>query len=370
MKTPFLFSPDNVRGVLETLPSVAGLLSDPGEEGVPSEAWPDALRKTDREVYRWLANTHYSHLADAVGHLERVHDAGCTFGDLLTTRSREQFASRTAEVLIADDLLDRGYGVSTFERSGESLPDLLVKGDGIDVAVEVYSPRELLAVDAWVDDLKDLLMNSDIRADYNFSIDTTIERAIPPSHEQFDPWGPSKFLEQTGEEVFEEIRSDVASALADLRPLDKVYPHPGTPLLTAVTIEDVTEGSEEGPARNGSLSYPGFGGYSPAGVFRTIVERAQKKARKRQAEGADATASALVVYLMGTKIAEDLLHPAHLSGAEEALEEIDPTEYGLDVIAFPVRALPRGLASVLTVGDDATLSVAAVQAMFGQVTPT
>src|SRR6266498_4753407 len=131
MGTPILFSPENVRNVLVKLPSVAALLPDPALEGEPSDAFPGVLRKTQREVYRWIANTHYEHLADAVVHLERVHAAGCTFGSLLTTRDREQFVSLTAEVLVADDLLRRGYAVSTIPRSDRVSPDLHVVADEI-----------------------------------------------------------------------------------------------------------------------------------------------------------------------------------------------------------------------------------------------
>jgi hypothetical protein len=54
------------------------------------------------------------------------------------------------------------------------------------------------------------------------------------------------------------------------------------------------------------------------------------------------------------------------SGAGAALHEIDSQGYGLDVIAFVVRALPQGLAALLTVADDTTLMEAQVQAVFGQ----
>jgi hypothetical protein len=131
---------------------------------------PGVLRKTQREVYRWIANTHYEHLADAVLHLERVHAAGCTFGSLLSTRDREQFVSLTAEVLVADDFLRRGYEVQTVQRSDQVSPDLLVVVDGLDVAVEVYSPRELLAVDAWVKEVSDLLNYVDVKASYASSV--------------------------------------------------------------------------------------------------------------------------------------------------------------------------------------------------------
>ena len=79
MRTPILFSPAKVKEVLEGMPAVAALLPDPELEGQPSVAFPRFLRKTEREVYRWIANTHYEHLAAAVLHLERAHAAGCRF---------------------------------------------------------------------------------------------------------------------------------------------------------------------------------------------------------------------------------------------------------------------------------------------------
>jgi hypothetical protein len=55
-----------------------------------------------------------------------------------------------------------------------------------------------------------------------------------------------------------------------------------------------------------------------------------------------------------------------LNQAEAVLDEVDPTDYGLDVIAFVVRALPRGLAYVLAVADDARLTIGQLDALFGQ----
>lgn len=50
-------------------------------------------------------------------------------------------------------------------------------------------------------------------------------------------------------------------------------------MLTTVELDNVQPPPELGPVRRGAISYPGFGGYSAAGVFRTIVGRAQKKAK-------------------------------------------------------------------------------------------
>jgi hypothetical protein len=370
MSTAILFSPGNVQAVLADMPSVAGLLPDPAIEGVSSEAFPGVLRKTEREVYRWIANTHYPHLAEAVVNLERVHAAGCRFGDLLTTSDRERYMSLIAEALVADDLIRRGYAVSTIKPSDQPSPDLLVVADGIDVAVEVYSPRELLAVDAWIKEVSDLLNYVDVSASYSSSVETVLQQTIPPPIPpepwRHDPWAPAVMLAQTRGQVIADITCDVEDALRHLRPLRNVYRHSPTPLLTTVELEDVRAASELGPVRRGSISSPGFSGYSPAGVFRKVVERALRKARRRQTQGVSATARALVVYLMGTQIAEDLTHPAHLSQAEAFLDGIDPREYGLDVIVFVVRAIPEGLAAVLTVVEDTNLTIRQVQAMFGQ----
>jgi hypothetical protein len=368
VSTAILFSPEKVRRVLASLPSLAALILDPAIEGVESEAFPGVLRKTRRELYRWIANTHYEHLGEVVRQLERVLAAGCRFDRLLATRDREQFVSDTAEVFVAEDLLDRGYTVSAIPRSGRASPDLYVVADGTDVGIEVYSPRELVAVDEWVREVSDLLSYADVRASYSSSVKTELERSIPPDRDQPDSWATAEMLDRTREVVLAEITRDVVRSLAKLQPLSKAYRHPATPLLTTVELDGVWPASAAGPQRFGALSYPGFGGYSPAGVLRTIVERAHKKARKRQAEGVSAAARALVVYLMGTKIAEDLAHPAHVEQAEAELAELDPQRYGLDVITFVVRALPRGLAAVFTVADDATLTIPQVEAMFGRPT--
>jgi hypothetical protein len=172
-----------------------------------------------------------------VRHLERVHAAGCTFGSLLSTRDREQFVSLTAEVLVADDFLRREYEVQTVQRSDQVSPDLLVVVDGLDV--EVYSPRELLAVDAWVKEVSDLLNYVDVKASYASSVQTKLEQQIPPDRTPLDPWAHAKILDETGGAVLTQITSDVEGALAALHSFAKTYRHDDTPLPTSVELDDV-----------------------------------------------------------------------------------------------------------------------------------
>jgi hypothetical protein len=365
--TPILFPPARVKSVLAHMPTLAALIPDPEEEGVESQAFSGVLRKTDTELYRWIANTHYEHLVEPVRQLEEVHLAGCKFERMLTTPSRELFVSLSTEAFLAHDLLRRGYEVETIKRSAVPSPDLRVRGRGMDMVVEVYTPRELRHVDQWTRELTDLMQYLDVRASFNFSGDTVIERAIPPNREQLDPWAHDKMLEQTGATVMAEIRGDVEDALRDLHPIVKSYAHPETPMSTTVTISDVRLPPDAGPQRGGTFSYPGFSGYSPVGVFRRIVERTIRKAEKRQTHTIDAETRSLLVNLMQTQIAPDLTHPAYSKQAEAVLDElVDPADYGLDVIAFVVRALPHGLAYVLAIADDARLTLADVDALFGQ----
>ncbi len=174
-------------------------------------------------------------------------------------------------------------------------------------------------------------------------------------------------LKCTHDDVLAAVAYDVGNHLRRLQPLHGEYRHEGTPLITTVQLTDVKEASAIGPTRAGSLSAPGFSGYSPAGVFATVVDRAKRKAAKRQTHGVHAALRALVVNIAQTKIAEDLTHPAHMDAAKAALRDVEPRKYGLDAIAFVARILPHGLAAMLyVVDDDRGLTVEQVQALFAQ----
>lgn len=277
-------------------------------------------------------------------------------------------------MLVADDLLRRGYEVTTVPRSGRPTPDLHVRGRGVDVAVEVYCPWEMQQVDAWLHDVKDTLNYADVRASYRWRVETTLPPPIPPDPPNVDPWAVAMMLAQTQGAVIGDVRRDVDETLRQLRPFAKVYEHPGTPLRTKVEITDVTEAGPRGPDRPGCFSYPGFSGYSPAGVFAKVVAKTMEKAEQRQATRVDA-ARALVVYLGQSKIAQDLVHPAHHREAKAVLEkrledgDADPTSFGLDAIAFVVRSLPEGMAAIFTVADDTKLTIQQVRDLFDETPP-
>ena len=51
----FLYSPIDIVQVLERLPHLKGVVTDPTKEGVTSRAFPD-VRKSPLQIYRILAN--------------------------------------------------------------------------------------------------------------------------------------------------------------------------------------------------------------------------------------------------------------------------------------------------------------------------
>jgi hypothetical protein len=96
-----------------------------------------------------------------------------------------------------------------------------------------------------------------------------------------------------------------------------------------------------------------------------VVERAVKKARRGQAVSSSATTRALLVNLMHTHIADDLLHPGHHEQAADVLNDLDPREYGLDLVAFYVRALPRGIRHIYSVYESERLTEQQLIRMIG-----
>jgi hypothetical protein len=108
----------------------------------------------------------------------------------------------------------RGYTVTAVPRSERASPDLHVSGHGLDVAVEIYSPRELVAVDDWVEEVKDLVNQIDLPADYNSRVDTRLEleQTTPPIG-QPDSWEVADMLAATHDEVLAAIGHDVEDHL-------------------------------------------------------------------------------------------------------------------------------------------------------------
>jgi len=71
----FLYLPTDIAQILERLPHLKGVVSDPTKEGSTSRAFPEA-RKSPLQIYRILANDHYDHLRELLQSLNFCAGAG------------------------------------------------------------------------------------------------------------------------------------------------------------------------------------------------------------------------------------------------------------------------------------------------------
>jgi hypothetical protein len=363
----FLFDPVRVERLLAVLPALRAAVRSPDVEGKPSWGYPK-LRSTRRELYRLLSNAHYRDLRRGLRAIEETHALGCRFDGLLTTHVYEQFQSHMSEVRAAEHFLCRSFTVATIPRAETRTADLHLVGHGIGATVEVFTRREWLPLDEWTDTVRDGLKNVDHHVDFAVSVST---RSVVP-RELWSPWDLGEALAKTRVTVLGEIFHDFAAALDASAAYRKAYVHEGVGLETHVEVHVVRAGGDA-PARLVSFSLPGFGGYSPAGILRRIVEGPLRdKAGRRQAQRAGAGARCLLVDLSRARIADDLRHPAHRTEAEKVVAAVDPSEFGLDLIAFyrPYSGRLRGRCDYFAAFDDARLSHQDVERLFGPSAPT
>jgi hypothetical protein len=124
----FLFDPCSVARVLGNLPHLAALIGDPHDEGESATALPGA-RKSARELFRALGNTHYDHLAELLVAIDACVGARFRQPELLRTRGRRPFVEGVAEIVVADHLRRRGFAIHGFDEAKENdpVPDVLAK---------------------------------------------------------------------------------------------------------------------------------------------------------------------------------------------------------------------------------------------------
>ena len=122
-----------VRCQLKQLPALADRISLPDTD------------RSSLEVVRLLGNTHYSHIREL---LEFLNNAMPIAGSLGHEVCREtdpmQFNAKLAELCLLCHVGHRmpGRVRSAGENPAEKHPDLMVRANGLDVAIEVYGPMD------------------------------------------------------------------------------------------------------------------------------------------------------------------------------------------------------------------------------------
>ncbi len=300
---------------LAGLPHVAAALGDPHHEGEPAMNLPRA-RKSARELYRVLGNTHYTHLAQLLATLDACAGAGFTQPTLLRTRAWRPFVEVLAELHTAEHFRRGGHRITGFDdtKGGGSVPDILVDANGVKAVVEVYCPQAWPGLAVYNQAISDRVKNLDRGIDFEFRIEHAKLKEFGPDMRllQLHPAELSDGLdEQTRLQAVGSLLADLETALdAGLPPHARVE-LPTINLVTTVELEKVAHASSPVPARAGVVSGPFFGGYRPEAMFADAVERVVDKLTKGQAVGVVPDAvPVLVVEMSQSELTSELQHAA------------------------------------------------------------
>jgi hypothetical protein len=339
-RVEFLFDPVEVAQALDGLPGLASKLGDPHCEGEQASNLPGA-RKSARELFRVLGNTHYAHLAELLGALDACIGAGFTQPTLLRSRGRRPFREAIAELRTAEHFRLGENQISGFDdgKDGVSVPDMLVEGTGVTAVVEVFCPQAWPGLADYTQMITDRVKNLDRGVDFGFRIE----------HEQLEQFGPGMPLlplhpADVSDRLDEPTRLEATGALINgvEAALDNhVPPRARTELAainlaTTVELSRVTTASTPVPARAGVISGPAFGGYRPEAMFADVVKRVIGKLEKRQAVGVSPDAvPVLVVEMSQSQLTSELRHTQYYRpGFEKTLNTRLTDLRGYGVVAF------------------------------------
>ena len=326
----FVYDPNRVARILGTLPSLAGRLPNPYEEGEWSSAF-SGQRITERAIYRLLANPHYAHLREALRAIEAASAAGMSLKELREAKLRGEFGSHLAEVLLADHFLARGLVIAKRSSRGGKNPDLDVDADDFTATVEVYSPRSWHWREDWLDDVRDTLKNADIPYAYAANVDVVV--AGTPLHADL----LEDMILRTGRDVLGRLHSDLGELDVKTAGTTWRYDHHGEELVTTVEFIHVEE-NDSGLIRSITLAEPGEI-FQADDEFAALIDKIREKAEKRQTSLGEGRVRGLAVDASRTKL-DYLIEMGRLT--LDASSGLDLDQLDLDFVAVTVPRRGKG----------------------------
>jgi hypothetical protein len=312
---PFLFSPTGVRELLAGYPSLNDKLS-PEKEGVEAE-WFEHVRKSQRQLYRVLGNTHYEHLTKLLEALEVCLAHGYEQPRLLRTQSRSSFGPDLAELGVAEHFILGGCTVEGFDDSkgSDSVTDLLgTAPSGFRAAVEVYTPWAFEHLGRFKDDLTSGVKNIDRPYDFGFHLEHRKLIELNPDTMKLEYLLPDILDTKLGENgrgiaIISSIIDALTDALDDPGDtVEIVHEEPDLNLRIELQLEDIRLTPDRLPARGGFIGGPDTAVPAPESVFARIAKKAENKAGKGQALTVGADAAVLVVDLSHSDLPSELRH--------------------------------------------------------------
>ncbi len=341
MTLEYIFDPRTARSILQLYPKLHQRLAEPAVEG--RKAVNFQARKTPREIYRVLSNQHYQHLADLLSTVEYCLKSGFEAPKLLKTNVRQDFASSVSELLLAEYFLRRGFSVRSpeSEKGNEVVPDLVVDA-AVPISIEVYTPRDWMGMNDFVEDLRIGILHLDLPWDFHFEI--LIELISHFDHDEnplwFNPWNFSEATE-TPKQRFTKIAPALAEIEAKLSGSNDAFiikrlDHEHN-ISVEVRFEEIQRSERDLPSRSGGISVPTLTGHAPEVMFDQFVERRLlKKIRSGQAQSIQ-TGGLAAVFVDVNRLgySYEFSHPWYRKKFSQSLEKhLEHGDLDIDVVAF------------------------------------
>jgi hypothetical protein len=338
--TSYLFEPRQVDAVVTDSHDLRAALGDPSHEGEPSLGFPGA-RKSQRQLYRVLGNTHYERLASLLRSLDFCLGRGFEQPTVLRTRGRTSFGPALSELASAEHFLLRDFRVQGLDvgKASDPTPEFLASRGDLEVAVEVYHPFEWQGLSALVDELTDSLKNLDLPLD--FGAEVRVSQA-----EHFDASGKILHVHPAvvARDLDAELRDAITAALVDVASERLAAGEEATvvqiedPELNVVVsahLVDVVRATSTLPSRSISIHHFPLTGYSPDVMFDGLVKRRVYRKAKRGQADIEGKLAILIIDMANSEMRSELSSPAYraafVASLQEAFGESIP---GYDVIAF------------------------------------
>lgn len=273
--------------------------------------------------------------------LERCLAAGLALR-WLRTSSRPQFRSGLAEVRTACELLRHGFAVDDLaSNKGQSrVPEFAARDGHLEVAVEVYAPRDWERLSDLAYELRDHILHHGAPMDYD------VELTVGPLS-RFDDKGGLMLLhpgpvdaglanndrEGAVASVMEQVGTALSGELADAQATHVVS---SLNLNIQALLTGIRGATGSVPQRRWCIHHWPAGGYAIDGMFDGLVRgRVRRKMHRGQASAAGLATSLLVVDLTQFPLAGEWEHDFYDGAFRAALERrIAPDLMGHDAIAF------------------------------------
>lgn len=378
MNDEFLFLPENVENILQNYPVLSRKMSSPYKEGQRSSAFPKA-RKSQRQIYRILANQHYPHLVELLQTLEYCLSKGYQNPAVLRTRNQSQISSAISELLVAHYLIINGFDVLGYDqlKNQKSIPDILATKKGISLVVEVYQPRDWEGLGLFLDDIVYYLKYIDRPLDYVCNIDNKLIRNFDKAGRllSFNPWTFSEAMVNRNYRMkrIRKIISYIDDNLNDLCPkkLATQFLYDEFNIKTTLKIKGIISSKNTYPSRFCFFSNPTLAGYAPAGMFDLLVrKRILSKLEKKQLYTVSGDhIRMLIVDITCLGCWSEFEYPIYLSKFKESLQKyLSDNSVQADLIAFCTpRVKSRGGLTVDLVFKKKNIAEGILHKILGEI---